>query len=236
MSAAGSRGLRACDVMARDVITVRPETPVGQAARLLVFHGISGLPVVDEGGRVVGVVTEGDLILRQEPQERSSWWHTFFDDPDALARQYRKATGMTVAEVMSRPAISVPSSLPLESVAVILHRRRIRRLPVVDDGRLVGIVSRGDLVKALAAEPPPDAASRSDAELVEEMRTRLSREPWAARLGVVVHADRGVLVLWGTSLSEAEKAALETMARSIPGVARIDSHLTRGPRTFASGV
>lgn len=228
--------MRARDVMTRDVISVRPEAPVHQAARLLVFHGVSGLPVVDEGSHVVGVVTEGDLILRQEPQERSSWWHTFFDDPDALARQYRKATGTTVAEVMSRPAITVPPSLPIESVAVILHRRRVRRLPVVEDGRLVGIVSRGDLVKALAAEPPPEAASRSDAELVAEMRTRLSRESWSAGLGVVVHADRGTLVLWGASLSEAEKAALETMARSIPGVARVDSHLaTRGPRNLASG-
>src|SRR5689334_15550545 len=140
MTAARGRTMRACDVMTRDVITVRPETPVQQAARLLVFHGISALPVVNEGGHVVGVVSEGDLILRQEPRERSSWWHTFFDDPDALAQQYRKATGMTVAEIMSRPAISVPSSLPIESVAVLLHRRRIRRLPVVDDGRLVGIV------------------------------------------------------------------------------------------------
>jgi signal-transduction protein with cAMP-binding, CBS, and nucleotidyltransferase domain len=184
-----------------------------------------------------GVVTEGDLILRQEPQERSSWWRTFLDDPDTLARQYRKATCTTVGEVMSRPAISVPPSLPIESVAVILHRRRVRRLPVVDGGRLVGIVSRGDLVKALAAEPPPAAASRSDAALVEEMRTRLSRESWAAGLGVVVHADRGTLVLWATSLTEAEKAALETMARSIPGVARVDSHLTtRGPRSIASGL
>lgn len=213
------------DIMTRDVITVGPETPVHDAARLMVDHGVSGLPVVDEHGRVVGVVSEGDLIVRQKPREEMPWWRSFFADPEALARQYQKAAGTIVAEVMTRPVISAPSSLPIESAALILDRYRIRRVPIVDDGRLVGIVSRGDLVKAIAMVESPPVSERSDEQLVEEMRERLAQEPWIPKHAIVVHANDGKLVLWGRVGTAAEKSALETMARTVPGAKAVESHL-----------
>ena len=217
--------MKISEIMTRNVVTVRPTASIRDAARALVEHAVSGLPVVDERGGVVGVLSEGDLIVRQKPRERTPWWRVFFDDGERLAREYQKAEGTTVAEVMTRSVISIAPDMPIESAAVILDERRIRRLPVIADGRLVGIVSRGDLVKALAAATPAEPGSRSDAQLVEEMRARLARERWVASRGIVVQAQDGVLTLLGLVESEAEKAAFETMARAIEGVQRVDSRL-----------
>ena len=126
---------------------------------------------------------------------------------------------------MTPAVISVSPDLPIESAAVILDRHRIRRLPVVADGRLVGIVSRGDLVKALSTAPAPAAATASDAALMSEMKARLAREPWVSNRAIVVQAREGVLALWGLVSSEAEKSAIETMARTVPGARGIEDHL-----------
>lgn len=216
--------MRVSDIMTRNVITVRPATPIQEAARTLVAHGISGVPVVDDGGRVVGLLSEGDLILRHKPRERMPWWRIFFDDGERLAREYQKAVGTTVAEAMTRSVISVSPDLPIESAAAILDEHRIRRVPVIADGRLMGIVSRGDLVRALATAPAPAVASRADADLVREMKARLVREQWVTSR-IVVQAEDGVLSLWGFAETEAEKAALETMGRSIEGAKAVESHL-----------
>ena len=213
------------EVMTRDVITTSPGTPIHEAARLMVTHTVSGLAVVDDAGTLVGVISEGDLILRQRQRERQPWWRTFFQDGERLAREYQKAAGTTVGEVMTPAVISVSPYLPIESAAVILDRHHIRRLPVVADGQLVGIVSRGDLVKALSTAPPPAVASPSDTALCAEMKTRLAREPWVSNRAIVVQAKDGVLALWGLVSTEAEKSAIETMARAVPGATGVESHL-----------
>jgi len=217
--------MRVYEVMTREAITVRPETPIQAAAELMVTCGVSGLPVVDDHGAVVGILSEGDLIVRQKPREHVPWWRVFFDDGERLAREYRKAMGTTAAEVMTRSVICVSPDLPIEAAAVILDERRIRRLPVVRDGRLVGIVSRGDLIKALAVTPSAPPANLSDAERLSAMKERMAREPWASKLGVVVQVEDGVLTLWGLVDTESEKAALETMARTVPGARGVESHL-----------
>lgn len=216
--------MKVSEIMTRDVIATRPEAAIHEAARLLVDHGVSGLPVVDEEGKVVGVLSEGDLILRQKGRERLPWWRGFFGDGERMAREYQKAVGTTVGEVMTPAVICVSPDLPIESAAVILAERRIRRLPVVEAGRLVGIVSRGDLIKALASAPA-QAGHLPDAELVAEMRRRITREVWASNHGIVIQAKDGVVSLWGVVNTEAEKSALETMARAIDGAMAVDSHL-----------
>jgi CBS domain-containing protein len=217
--------MKVSDIMTKDVISVKPTTSVHEAARTLVEHRISGVPVVDDAGRVVGLLTEGDLILRHKPREHAPWWRAFFSDGEELAREYQKAVGMTVAEVMTRSVISVAPDLPVEAVATILDEHRIRRVPVVAEGRLVGVVSRGDLVRALASGPERAAVSRADADLVREMKARLARERWVVSRGIVVQAEDGVLSLWGIAETETEKAAIETMARAIEGVKGVKSYL-----------
>ena len=176
------------------------------------------------GGNLVGIISEGDLIVRQRRRDPVSWWRAFFDDGERLAREYQKAAGTIVAEVMSQPVISVSPAFTLDVAAAILHQCRIRRVPVVMDGKLVGIVSRGDLIKALATAPRPGAA-HSDIELATVMRTRMEAEPWtsSSRLALEVHG--GVISLMGMVGSTAEKSALETMARSIEGCASVDNQL-----------
>jgi CBS domain-containing protein len=142
------------DVMTRNVVTVTPETSIHEAARLMVDHGVSGLPVVTDDGQLLGIVSDGDLILRHKRGEARPWWRRFFEDGERLAREYQKARGTTVAEVMTRPVLSISPVFGIETAATLLLNRRIHRLPVVRDGQLVGIVSRGDLLKALAASGP----------------------------------------------------------------------------------
>ncbi len=213
------------EIMTKDVITVSPKTPIHEAAQLMIDHGVSGLPVVDDAGSVVGIVSEGDLILREKPRERAPWWRLFFGDAEQLAREYQKAHGMTVGEVMTRSLIAVSPDFPIESAALILDQHRIRRVPVVAEGQLLGILSRGDLIKALAKAPAHAGGPPSDERLVREMRARLAEEPWVSNRGIVAQTKDGVLSLWGLVLTETEKSAVETMARTIEGCKGIDSHL-----------
>ena len=217
--------MRVSEVMTAEVLTVRPETPIHEAAVLMASRGISGLPVVDDAGRVVGILSEGDLIIRQKPREPLPWWRQFFADAEGLAREYQKAVGTTAGEVMTTEVLCVGPEAPVAAAAVILDERRIRRLPVVANGRLVGIVSRGDLVRALASAAPTPPASLSDGDLVREMRERLRREPWATTSGILFEARDGILALWGLVSTDLERSALETMARAIPGVRGVESHL-----------
>jgi CBS-domain-containing membrane protein len=214
------------NVMTADVITVGPDVPVHKAARLMSDHGVSGLPVLDAGGRVIGIVTEGDLILRQAAPRPQRWWQRFFADPEALAHEYQKAAGTTVGEIMTRAVVSVSPTLGIDAAARILYDRGLRRVPVVRDEQLAGILTRGDLVKALAAIPV-FVVSTSDEELVRAMRERMKAEPWTP-VGIFVEAFDGVIKLSGVTASETERSALETMARAIPGCRAVDNRLLAG--------
>jgi len=217
--------MRASDVMTRTVVTIRPTAPIQEAARSLIEHRVSGLPVTDDDGRVTGIITEADLIARQTaPGERRSWWHRFFADPEQLAAEYRKTAGSTVADVMTRPVICIGPDMPLEAIAGLLDRRGIKRVPVVAGGRLVGIVSRADLVKALAMQTS-DPVTASDADIVKTINEQLRREDWAREAGVIVKSRGGVVELWGIVGSDNEKAATEALARNVSGVSRVQNYL-----------
>ena len=215
------------DIMSRDVTAVCCETPIHQAARVLLERGLPGASVIDSENRVIGVVTEGDLLARLRPRERRRWWQVLADG-DRLAREYRRATGITAGEVMTHPAVTASPALTISSAVVLLDDAGVGLLPVVVEERLVGTLSRRDLLKCLSATPTADAW-RSDADLVARLQERMAQEPWVPARRPMVFAAGGVVALWGLVESESQKLALETMASAMPGCRAVDSHLVAVP-------
>jgi CBS domain-containing protein len=156
--------MQAQELMTKDVVSVSPDTPAREIARLLLNHRISAVPVVDAAGLAVGMVSEGDLLGRSEPERaaRRDWWLALFAEgeelhPDFLA-SLRKPEG-TARDIMSAPVVRVTEDTEVAEIASVLTQYRIKRVPVVRDGKVVGIVSRADLLHAIAAEQPHPVAS-----------------------------------------------------------------------------
>ena len=144
--------MRAIDVMVRDVVTVRPDTDVADAVKLLAEHDVSALPVVDGEGNLLGILSEADLIHRAEigTEKRRPWWQEAVTGASTLAEEFAKSHGKKVGEIMTSGAISVSEATQLSEIAALFEQKRIKRVPVVKDGKLVGIVSRSNLIQALA--------------------------------------------------------------------------------------
>lgn len=218
--------MRARDVMTTTVHTVGPDTPVTEVAQLLLKHRISGAPVVDAEGRVLGVVSEGDLMRRPESGTiaRRAWWLSLVASNDELARDYVKTHGTKAGDVMSQPVITVEADADLAAVAALLEKRRIKRLPVLQDGQLVGIVTRSNLLHGLIARragPPAE----SDAAIREQIENELKGEAWADLGTTNVVVTDGVAHLWSMVGSESERHALVVAAERVPGVRRVEEHI-----------
>jgi CBS domain-containing protein len=220
--------MHASDVMTTDVVTVGPDASVAEVARLLVEHRISAVPVVDATGRLVGIVSEGDLIGRVEtPTGRRAWWLELLTDPTALARDYVKTHGRRVTDVMTHPVVTVEAEASLGEIAGLLERRGIKRVPVVRDGRVIGIVSRADLVRALAVRPvePRPATVADDGAIREQVLAILRVQPWWNGTYRSIVVTDGVVHLWGLARSRAERDALRVAAEAVPGVRGVEDHL-----------
>lgn len=227
--------MKARDVMTPEPVAVGPDTDVLEIARILLERRISGVPVVDEQGRVLGIVSEGDLVRRLEdrPDEgrpkRRSWWLELLTLPEDRARRFVRAHGRTARDVMTPNPVTVRPDTPLSEIARILEERHIKRVPVVDEqGRLVGIVSRADLLRALAARPPEPTAA-SDAELRRRVLEAFDAAGLVHYPYVNVVVSDGVVHLWGLVSSREEAKALELAASEVPGVKRVENHLAVKP-------
>jgi CBS domain-containing protein len=220
--------MRAADVMTERVLRVRPDTNVADIVQLLVERQISAVPVVDDDGCLVGIITEGDLMRRREigterkPARRSD----STGERTARAASYVKTHGSTAAEVMTPKVLSVAPETPLSEIAEMMERRRIKRVPVVTDGRLVGIVSRLDLVRAIHVSGLRDSpAPLDDAAIKAALTDEIARQGWQLSPGAKLVVFEGVVHLFGAIGSAAERRALVVAARALPGVRSVQDHL-----------
>jgi CBS domain-containing protein len=220
--------MKASDVMTQRVISVGSDATVMQAARLMLQNKISGVPVVDPKGALVGIVTEGDFLRRTElgTQRRRARWLEFLIGPGRLASEYVQATGRKVSEIMTTDLQIVSPDTPLEEVVKLMERNRIKRVPVLRGREIVGIVSRANLLHALVSlshEARPPLAS--DAEIRERILSDLAKHPWAPLALINVVIRDGVVELWGTLTDERERQALVVAAENVPGVKKVHDHL-----------
>jgi CBS domain-containing protein len=220
--------MQASDIMTTQVVSIAPDSSVYDAAKLLADSKISGMPVVDDTGSVIGIVSEGDLLRRVETgteTPRRSWLAQFIAPTRQLAVEYLKERSVRVRDVMSSPAVTVEESAPLTAVAELLGRKHIKRLPVLRTGKLVGIVSRANLVRALASCAPAQLdAQPSDDQIRAAITKELEGHRWALDAEDLIVAD-GVAHCWGAIRSEEERQAILAAAARVPGVKGVKDHL-----------
>lgn len=220
--------MKAADVMTHDVKVIESDASVAKAVRLMLNNGFSGLPVVDAQGKLVGMLTEGDLLRRTETgtEKRRPRWLEFLAGPGRLAEEYARTHARRVDDVMTADVTSVGEETPVEQIVQIMERRRIKRVPVVRGGKVVGIVSRANLLRALARlwrEPEP--ASIDDGALRERILAELEKQGWAPRSGIHVSVQNRVVEFTGAIMDERERAALRVLAENIPGVKAVREDL-----------
>jgi CBS domain-containing protein len=223
--------MKAGDVMTRTVATVRAETTVLDALRLMIDRRISGLPVVDRAGTVIGILTDGDFLRRAElgTEPRRSHWLSWLLSPGRLASEYVVTHGRSAGEVMTSPVLTVEEDTPLIDVVELMERRRIKRVPVTKDGKLTGLVSRADLLRAyvaIAGNADPAVARPTDAQLEHRIAEEIDRQPWGPAATVHVGVVRGVACLRGVLTDDRERAALRVLVENMAGVTCVQDRLT----------
>jgi CBS domain-containing protein len=219
--------MKAREIMSLEVVSVRPDASILEAVRLMLQNRISGLPVVDRQGMLVGVVTEGDFLRRAETgtQRKRTRWIEFFMGPGESADEYVHTHGRKVADVMTPTPITITEDTRLDEIVSLMEQRSVKRLPVVRQGRVVGIVSRANLLHALACvvgELPGSA--RTDVTIREQIMSEFSNKAWSPRDFNVVVRD-GVVELWGTILDERERQAAKVAVENVAGVKAVRDHL-----------
>ncbi|NNF78584.1 MAG: CBS domain-containing protein [Rhizobiales bacterium] len=224
------------EVMASPVVTTTADAAITDIVDLMLKHKISALPVLDAEDKVIGIVSEGDLIQRDEigTLPHRSWWLSALGTKAQLADEFIKSHGATARAVMTANVLTANVDTPLQEIAEILERKKIKRLPILEDGKLVGIVSRANLLQALAIQrgAAQDAPSREDRELRQLFLDALKDEPWANSAHLNVIAKQGVLYLWGQVRSQKEREALVLAAKETPGVKDVIDHTDRSVTVY----
>jgi CBS domain-containing protein len=219
--------MQASDIMTHEVVSVRHDAPLEEVIQVMLTHRVSGLPVVDDGA-VVGMLSENDLLRRPEmgTQRRRHHWLQLFSSGEAQAADYVRTHGLTAGEVMTSNVVSVNETTDVEEIAELLESRGIKRVPVLRSGKLVGIVSRADLLRSLGSRlrAKPQAGDR---EIRAAVLAELSRHPsWAPRPAQLsVSVQDGVVHYWGTVRSTAQRQAMIVAAERVAGVRHVEDHM-----------
>jgi CBS-domain-containing membrane protein len=230
----GSRRMVAADIMVTEVITVSPDETLQKAAQILLDHRISGLPVVDEAGRLLGLISEGDLMRRSEigTEKRRSWWLEMFTSPESRATEYVRSHATKVADLMTRDVITATENTSLQEIASMLERYGIKRVPVMRDGKLVGLVSRANILQAFAAasNQGPMASVGDDRTVRENVIEQMKRVPGGMPWLVTVTVENGIVELRGAVKSNEQRNALRVAAETAAGVKGVNDNLFKMAR------
>lgn len=220
--------MKAADIMTVPVHTVSTEDTVAQAVRLMLQYRISGLPVVDKGGNLVGIVTEGDFLRRSEigtAKQRPNWLQ-FLVGPGNTAEAFTQTHARKVGEVMTTDVASVAEDASLEEIVQLMEKRHVKRLPVLRGQTVVGVVSRANLLHAFAgalADIKP--VKVDDTRIREQILAAMRKETWGPVGSTEIIVRDGVVHLWGTIFDDRERVALKVLAEGVPGVKDVQDHL-----------
>jgi len=220
--------MKASDVMAPDVIAADPDATVLQAARYMLQHHISGLPVIDKTGKLVGIISEGDFLRRRETrtEHMRSRWLEFLMGPGKMAAEYAHTHGSKVSEVMTRDVYTISDDASIEDIVRLMERRRIKRVPVMRGNKVVGIVTRSNLMHAMVSLSRSESkVANSDTAIRQKLLAEIKKEKWALPSMINVVVRNGVVELWGAIVDERQRDALKVAAENIPGVKEVKDHL-----------
>ncbi len=219
--------MKARDVMTRDIVSIEPDASILKAARLMLQHRISGLPVVGKNGKLVGIVTEGDFLRRAETgtEHHGPRWIEFLIGPGKLAEEYVHASGRKVEEVMTPEVRTIGEDTALEQAVDLMERHHVKRLPVLRESKLVGIVTRANVMRAMLTRAPRPGAGADDSTIREKFVAELKKQPWAPLALVDVAVRDGVLKYSGCITDERQRKAIRVAAENIPGVSKIEDDL-----------
>jgi CBS domain-containing protein len=221
--------MKASDVMTMTPAAVGAETTVAAAMRLMLERRVSGLPVTDAQGALVGIVTEGDFLRRGElgTEKHRRRWVELLTSPGKLAGEYTGAHAMSVGQIMTADVQSATPDTALADIVEAMEKHRIKRLPVVANGKLVGIVSRADLMRAFLTRVSHAAASAtSDTALRDRIAAEIDRQAWGPSALVHVSVDGGVATMNGVLVDDRVRAALRVLVENICGAGKVRDRLT----------
>jgi CBS domain-containing protein len=221
--------MRAADIMTVHPVCITPDASIVDAIRIMLQRKFSGLPVVDQKGALVGILTEGDLLRRAETgtQRKRPRWIEFLIGSGRLATEYVHTSGRKVCDVMTRDVHTVAPDTALDDVVASMERHRIKRLPVVSNDKVVGIVTRVNLLHALASlVSEAKTGAHDDGSIRAGIYAELQKQPWAPVNLVDIVVRNGIVHLWGVLLDERQREAIYVVAENTPGVTGIEDHLT----------
>lgn len=219
--------MKAKDIMTRHVVSVTPESTLSDFADVLLKNGISGVPVITAKGNLVGMITEGDCLNRVEigTEQKQSFWRSLLADPESRAEKYIRAHGRKVSEVMTRNLITAEEDTDVSEIIHLMEKHRVKRIPIVAGNSVVGIVSRANIVQAMASLLRGVDTDVSDEKLRSKVLQALAELPWPAKTFVNVTVKDGVVDLWGAFTSYRQDESAIVAAENVPGVKGVHNHL-----------
>jgi CBS domain-containing protein len=223
--------MQARELMSTNLVIVPPETPVAAVAELLAARGISAVPVVDADGKPLGIVTESDLIQRlaDRPPGPLGWFFGLFRDAKPLVQRFAKAHGATARDVMTPELITVEEDATADTIAELMETRHIRRVMVLRDGRLAGLVSRADLLRAILRPDKPAQTLQDDKDILRAVIAAMRAQPWTDTFWVYPNVQDGIVTLYGFARSDVMREGLRVLAQDIPGVQSVQDKMEPMP-------